>query len=316
MSAAQSRPQDRGEAPALAVAVVARRLGVAPATLRTWDRRYGLGPTVHVAGSHRRYTADDVARLVVMRRLTLGGVAPADAARSALAGESVPAAVPAAVPATAAVLAGPVITSPTMLVPTMLIDAALHQDGPACRRLLAAMLADVVPWWTDLVEPARASLAERTVLARAGEYPEWVLDSAALAVLRDRTAPARDLLAIGQRLVLLLGAPHERRPIVLHALACALTDRGVDARVVTGPMEPRRVLELVTMAHPRVVALLSELPAPDLSVVADLHAADPELPLVVGLTEWLPAPALPEGRSVHRVHTLPGVLNEVLAATG
>ena len=31
--------------PALAVAAVARRLGVAPATLRTWDRRYGLGPS-------------------------------------------------------------------------------------------------------------------------------------------------------------------------------------------------------------------------------------------------------------------------------
>ena len=28
--------------PRLTVAAVARRLGVAPATLRTWDRRYGL----------------------------------------------------------------------------------------------------------------------------------------------------------------------------------------------------------------------------------------------------------------------------------
>ncbi|MGI9196332.1 MAG: MerR family transcriptional regulator, partial [Candidatus Nanopelagicales bacterium] len=38
----------------LTVAAVARRLGVAPATLRTWDRRYGVGPTEHAAGSHRR----------------------------------------------------------------------------------------------------------------------------------------------------------------------------------------------------------------------------------------------------------------------
>ncbi|MEY3685921.1 MAG: hypothetical protein RJB00_871, partial [Actinomycetota bacterium] len=29
----------------LTVASVARRLGIAPATLRTWDRRYGLGPS-------------------------------------------------------------------------------------------------------------------------------------------------------------------------------------------------------------------------------------------------------------------------------
>ena len=67
--------------PGVAVAVVAKRLGVAPATLRTWDRRYGLGPSERSAGSHRRYTRDDVLRLMVMRRLTLEGVAPADAAK-------------------------------------------------------------------------------------------------------------------------------------------------------------------------------------------------------------------------------------------
>ncbi|GAA1850844.1 MerR family transcriptional regulator [Myceligenerans crystallogenes] len=66
------------------MAAVAKRLGVAPATLRTWDRRYGLGPSGRTAGSHRRYTPDDVARLLVMRRLTLEGHAPGEAARAAI----------------------------------------------------------------------------------------------------------------------------------------------------------------------------------------------------------------------------------------
>jgi MerR family transcriptional regulator, light-induced transcriptional regulator len=77
------RPVTEPPTPTLTVAAVARRLGVAPATLRTWDRRYGLGPSGHTAGSHRRYTPADVACLVVMRRLTLDGVPPADAARIA-----------------------------------------------------------------------------------------------------------------------------------------------------------------------------------------------------------------------------------------
>src|SRR5512142_3007033 len=84
--------------PRLTVAAVARRLGVAPATLRTWDRRYGLGPTEHEQGTRRRYSAEDLRRLELMRRLTLEGVAPAEAARLAVAAAHVPIPAPAEVP--------------------------------------------------------------------------------------------------------------------------------------------------------------------------------------------------------------------------
>ena len=48
----ERRAQDTGlpESSTLTVAAVARRLGVAPATLRTWARRYGLGPSDHPPG--------------------------------------------------------------------------------------------------------------------------------------------------------------------------------------------------------------------------------------------------------------------------
>ena len=69
----------------LTVAAVARRIGVAPATLRTWARRYGLGPSSHEIGEHRRYCPGDLAKLTLMRRLISAGVAPADAAEQALA---------------------------------------------------------------------------------------------------------------------------------------------------------------------------------------------------------------------------------------
>ncbi|MER7477080.1 MerR family transcriptional regulator [Streptomyces sp. NPDC126510] len=63
---------------------VARRLGVAPTTVRTWDRRYGLGPEAHTGGRHRRWTPSDVARLERMCALTATGIPPAEAARAVL----------------------------------------------------------------------------------------------------------------------------------------------------------------------------------------------------------------------------------------
>ena len=69
----------------LTVAAVARRIGVAPATLRTWARRYGLGPSGHEAGEHRKYRPEDLAKLMMMRRLIVAGVSPAEAAEQALA---------------------------------------------------------------------------------------------------------------------------------------------------------------------------------------------------------------------------------------
>ena len=48
---------------ALTAGAVARRLGVAVTTLRTWHQRYGLGPSRHVPGQHRRYTPQDMDRL-------------------------------------------------------------------------------------------------------------------------------------------------------------------------------------------------------------------------------------------------------------
>ena len=65
------------------VSAVARRLGVATATLRTWDRRYGISPSLRTNGSHRRYTEQDLALLQRMRTLMLAGMAPGDAARAA-----------------------------------------------------------------------------------------------------------------------------------------------------------------------------------------------------------------------------------------
>jgi transposase-like protein len=71
--------------PRLTVSGAARRLGIAPATLRTWDRRYGVGPAEHTRGRHRTYSAVDMARLEVMQHALVKGASPAEAARYARA---------------------------------------------------------------------------------------------------------------------------------------------------------------------------------------------------------------------------------------
>ncbi|NSL43256.1 MerR family transcriptional regulator, partial [Streptomyces sp. 8P21H-1] len=58
---------------------LARTLGVSPTTLRSWDRRYGLGPAVRADGRQRRWAPQDVAMLREMCRLTATGVPPAEA---------------------------------------------------------------------------------------------------------------------------------------------------------------------------------------------------------------------------------------------
>lgn len=116
---------------ALTVAAVARRLGVAPATLRTWDRRYGLGPSEHSAGSHRRYSPEDLSRLLTMRRLTLDGVAPSEAAHAALN-----AARASSAPSEAEVLDA-YADAEMPADPDALVAAARHGDNAAVRWMLS-----------------------------------------------------------------------------------------------------------------------------------------------------------------------------------
>ena len=379
------------DGPILTVAAVAARLGVAPATLRTWDRRYGLGPSEHTAGAHRRYSTADLARLMTMRSLTLDGVPPADAARLAREGapgalpepaappehdgadraahggahgdarggahggahgsagpaadaspsaDAAPAADAADTPAVRHLSAVPDASArdredaapadprhpapaapaaraarpPRPATPTSVIDAALRADAAEVARLLALPAGgDLVRWWSDLVAPARAGIASRTVLARPGDEPDALVAAAALAVLRDRSGrvprhPSR------RRIVLLLAAPGEPRPLSLHVLAGALADAGVDARVVAGPTGRHRLLEIAAMTSPSAVVLLSEQTAPDLGLVGAVAEAHAELPVFVMVPDEA-AGEVPLGRQVHRVRTVPGLVHEVLAVS-
>ncbi|WP_449385712.1 hypothetical protein [Cellulomonas soli] len=186
----------------------------------------------------------------------------------------------------------------------------------AARSLLA--VGEGVPvaqWWTALAEPSTQALARLTVIDRPGVDAAAALTAAALAALRTRTAaPA----PAGAPVVLLLVPAGEPRPLVVHALAGALVEEGIDARIVGGPVGPHRAVELVLMSRPAAVVHVSERVGADPDALAGLVTrvadAHPELPQLVLAPEGTAVP--PTGRSVQRARTFTGLLHEVTAIVG
>ncbi|CAM5782672.1 MerR family transcriptional regulator [Cellulomonas persica] len=295
----------------LTVAAVAARLGVAPATLRTWDRRYGLGPSERSAGSHRRYSVADVERLLVMRRLTLDGVAPGDAARIAsVADVDVPAAGTGRRAAVSPVR-GRAVAAAVVGTPTALVDAALEDDAATCRAIVSlahgAGTQELERWWTELLEPALTELSRRTVVDRPGADAALTVRAAAVDALRDWLPPAPR----GGGVVLVLVPGGQERPLLVHALAAALVAAGIDARAVGGPTSVHHALELVVMTRPGAVVTVSRRADVDLSHVAEIARAHPSLAQFVMLPDG--ATDVPAGSSVARSRTFRGLLHEVLA---
>lgn len=67
-------------APLLRIGELARRAGIPPATLRAWERRYGIVEPQRTDSGYRLYSDDDERRLKRMIDLITQGAAPAEAA--------------------------------------------------------------------------------------------------------------------------------------------------------------------------------------------------------------------------------------------
>lgn len=263
-------PETTPEA-ALGVAAVARRLGVATGTLRTWDRRYGLGPSGHVAGSRRRYTARDLARLAVMRRLMLDGVGAAEAAAVALAtepdleaGAGLAAEDPSAhgrpAPHRRARAGGGRVVPLRDASPAArgLARAAMSLDSDACVELIASALRrrGVVATWNDLLLPVLAGVGERWRATGAGVEVEHLLSECAEIALRIGVRPGPT--APGRRPVLLAGVEPEDHRLPLVALSAAMTERQVPARLLGARLPVRALVDAVSRTGPVAVFLWSQ----------------------------------------------------------
>ena len=263
--------------PTLPVAAVARRLGIAPATLRTWDRRYGIGPSGHTTGRHRRYAPAAIARLETMQRALLRGATPAEAAEYALRATPEPGTDPAGGPddleaELASLIGGAVTARPArpgggvLRLPggapaaRGLGRAVLAMDATAAQRLIADAIADqgVVRAWDMVIRPVLAAVAARW--AHSGEYVEveHLLHECALAAVIGATP----LVSVPRnpRPVLLCCVPDERHSLPLYVLRAALATRGLGTQLLGAALPAAALAAAVRRTAPAAVALWAQLP--------------------------------------------------------
>lgn len=308
------------------VALVARRLGVAPATLRTWARRYGLGPSAHTAGAHRQYSGEDMGRLLVMRRLTLEGVAPAEAARIALAGP-VPGEGPSsqAGPAGRGERLGPSFPehdgsegvlelgerarADLQTRSQELLAAAEELDAARCCEVLDGCLEThgVVITWGQVVRPVldviRADWDRAAVKVDATPMlSDCVLNSVSRVVS----------VVGGPPKVLLACAEDEDHCIGLHVLSAALWERGTPTRSL-GARVPRETLAAAARrTGPEATVVVAVLPVRDHDQLYGLPGVHPAMTVVATGPGWVPELLPP---SVAYVPGFAGLVS-VLAAAG
>ena len=255
----------------LTVAAVAHRLGIAPSTLRTWDRRYGLGPSEHTSGAHRRYGPADLARLDLMRRLVLEGVAPAEAARTALAA---PAGSDAATEPPAGreqfpdqrgglprrhAPGGRVLALPGADdVVRGLGRAAMALDSDAVLATVNRELDrhGVVRTWESVLVPVLVAAGARWQATGEGVEVEHLLADCVTTALRGRAG----VPTTSPRPVLLACAPGDLHDLPLHAVAAALAEAGHGSRVLGAAVPADALHAAVRRTGPAALFVWSQRP--------------------------------------------------------
>ena len=253
----------------LTVGAVAQRLGVAPATLRTWGHRYGLGPSGHAAGKHRRYTAQDVARLDLLRKLMLNGVTVSEAAKIVAQADVDLSSVTGTTDAAPApkrfhiVADGEVADDQEPIVnPTQnlseenvvsldsakssvraLTRAAQMLDGLACERIIETVITNkgIIWAWDNVIHPVLVAAGEHWEKTGEGVEVEHMLSEALTSQFKRVAGSVQE--PVNARPVVLACAPHDMHSLPIYAIAAGLAEHGIATRVL-GPRMPGEALAL------------------------------------------------------------------------
>lgn len=260
----------------LTVAAVARRLGVAPATLRTWARRYGIGPTDHESGSHRRYCPEDLAKLTTMRRLIIAGMSPAEAAEKALSTKSA---------IKMEKIVGGFSDRPDV------IDA-LHSAANALdKNFIESTLRNdiekhgVIRSWQEVIVPVLVMLGKSWEETGEGIEIEHFFSETLKRVLRERSSKIHK--PINPRPVLVASVGEEMHSLAIHALTAALAERNIECHFL-GARTPFAALEaMVEKFAPPAIFLWAQLVEnADPNFFRNLPAVRPAPRILLGGPGW------------------------------
>ena len=248
---------------------VARTLGISPTTLRTWDYRYGLGPSTREEGKHRRYDAADVAKLRRMLDLTGQGISPASAASIVLGGSQE-------------------VTKEDFAA------AASMFDAPALSRLTTDVTAElgVVEAWETVLVPFLVELGERAVADGGGIAVEHI----ATASITHALSKIGDPVENGRLAAVLAAAPEEQHSLPLDALAAALAERGLASRNLGARVPSAALLPAVRLLAPAAVVLWAHDPAH--AGLAPLTSLPKDTALLLGGPGWADVPRPRRARHV------------------
>ena len=260
-----------------------------------------------------------------MRRLVLDGVPPADAARLAL-GEAAP--TPAAdgpPPGPSGRLGrsdgsrpggpgGRVLALPGGTTETRgLARAAMALDAASIRIAVDRAVAEhgVVPTWTELLCPVLVAIGERWAATGEGVEVEHLLAEAAGSALRAvSTAPEPR----NGRPVLLACAPEEQHSLPLSALAAALAEQGIGARLLGGGLPLPALRAAVRRTGPAALMVWSHAASSaDVQLLDALPLLRPPVAVLAGGVGWIGRQLPPR---VTYVPDLPSAVGLVTRAVG
>jgi DNA-binding transcriptional MerR regulator len=291
------------------VGTVADRLGLSAATLRTWDRRYGIGPSQRTEGGHRRYGEEDIQRVRVMARFTARGVPAQSAARVALSMDT-----DRLVIQTDDDRAEQTSTDRHGAVEAI-CSAALSLDADSLSRIYQRTLRerDLVAAWTEVFAPALLTVGDRWGAGSLGVECEHLASEVLATELRAVIRLNRPREPVSD--VVLACPDEEQHHLPLLALEAELGRHGV-AALGLGARVPTDALEHLLMSRrPSKVFLWASIARQvDERLWRVLADVSWQLDLVVGGPGWpRDLPSSVGAVTVTRAHDLSGAAQALLA---